>query len=228
MNNITVFFQQPPIIGIIRGVSQKMLLPVLDTAVRAGLTTLEITLNTPSALELIHTAATHFQSTSVTIGAGTVCTRVEAEQAISAGARFIVSPITNVEMIAFCTHNNIPVFPGALSPTEVYTAWSAGATMVKVFPVGSVGGASYIRYLKGPFSEIPLLACGGVTPENMNDFFSAGASAITIGGNVFKTGWMEAGDLEAIFSAATAYFSPVARLTPVTVKEAKNVKRPSP
>jgi len=194
-------FRELPLVGIIRGVTMDTLDGTLQAAVDGGLKTIEITLNTPNALKLIKTATT----CSFTVGAGTVCTCDEAKAAVQAGAAFIVSPITDVSMITWCKKENIPIFAGALTPTEVYRAWEAGATMVKVFPVDSMGGPAYIKKLKGPLDNIDLLACSGVRPENLGDYFSAGASAVAIGGSIFKQEWIANGEYHKIKDAINKY-----------------------
>ncbi len=181
------------ILGIIRGASKKNILPVIDAAVSGGLRMLEITLNTPDALEMIAMASKHYE-----VGAGTVLNLGDAKAAVEAGARFIVSPIIDPETIAFCKDNGIIVFPGAATPNEVYRAWQLGATMVKVFPAGTLGGPAYIRELKGPFDKIKLLATGGVNAQNIKEYFAAGVSAVAIGSSVFSRQAMEAGEFDAI------------------------------
>ena len=196
-----------PIIGILRGVTEDSLSGTLQAATDSGLQTIEITLNTPNALALISKAVRLISDNRapLTIGAGTVCTLLEAQAAVTAGASFIVSPITDIPMITWCKQQNIPIYAGALTPTEVYRAWEAGATMVKVFPVGSIGGPEYIKQLKGPFNDIKLLACSGVRPDNLKTYFEAGASAVAIGNSVFKQEWMRAGEFKKIEQAAKKY-----------------------
>ena len=181
------------ILGIIRGATKNNILPVIDAAFIGGLQMVEITLNTPDALEMISMAGKQYE-----VGAGTVMNVSEAKAAIEAGARFIVSPIIDPETIAFCKENGIVVFPGASTPNEVYRAWQLGATMVKIFPVKSLGGPEYIRELKGPFDQIKLLATGGVNAQNIKEYFTAGASAVAIGGSVFDRKVMEAGEYDSI------------------------------
>ena len=201
-------FSNLPIIGIIRGVADDDLPGTLQAALAGGLDTIEITLNTPNAIELIKEAAQWASSISprqLTVGAGTVCSLTEAQAAVAAGASFIVSPLTDVPMINWCRQQAIPIFAGALTPTEVYRAWEAGASMVKVFPVGSVGGPQYIKELKGPFNEIKLLACGGVRPNNLKEYFEAGASAVAIGNSIFNNKWLLNGEVEKIRQASREY-----------------------
>ena len=167
-----------------RGIPENHLEGVLDSARDAGLKFLEITLNTDHAFRLIQSASRKYES-SLCIGAGTVRTREQAEQAVASGARFLVSPMLNEEVASYCRNQSVPYFPGALTPTEIEKAWQAGATMVKVFPA-SQWGPSYFREIKGPFEDIPLMAVGGVTPGNIPAYFSSGASAVAVGGSVFS------------------------------------------
>jgi len=169
------------ILGIIRGADKNNILEVISAAVAGGIDQLEITLNTPDALELIKIA-----SKSREVGAGTVLNVKEAEAAVAAGAGFIVSPLTDLETIKYCKKNKIPVYPGALTPTEIWRAWEVGADMVKVFPIKLFGGPDYVRELKAPFNEIKILACGGVSPQNIKEYFKAGAAGVAVGNSVFN------------------------------------------
>ena len=181
------------IIGIIRGANKENIENIIEAAVSGGLNTIEITLNTPDALELIRIAAKKWE-----IGAGTVLNLKEAKAAIKAGAKFIVSPITDPATIKYCKENNIAVYPCGVTPNEVYTAWKLGATMVKIFPAKLFGGPTYIKELKAPFNNIKLLACGGVTPQNIKEYFEAGVSAVAVGNSVFNKKWIDAGNFSAI------------------------------
>ena len=181
------------LLGIIRGATTDNIIPVIEAAIAGGIKELEITLNSPGALEQIALAAKRFP-----VGAGTVLNLNEAKAAIAAGAKFIVSPITDPDTIAFCRKKGIPIYPGALTPNEVYCAWELGATMVKVFPIKAVGGPDYIKELKGPFNEIKLLACGGVTPQNIKQYFTAGAAAVAVGSSVFNKELMASGQYAVI------------------------------
>lgn len=205
-------FQREPVLGIVRDVPRDALSGVTSSAVEAGLKFLEITFNTPDAPGLIEKAVKDFPS-SLCVGAGTILSRQDAETAHSAGAKFIVSPTLNTETSEFCRKNRLPYFPGAYTPTEIERAWNAGAEMVKVFPASQLGPA-YFREIKGPFSHIRLMAVGGVRPENVEDFFQAGASAIAVGASVFSKARMENGhfadirnDLREILLAVREFYS---------------------
>ncbi|MBC8287356.1 MAG: bifunctional 4-hydroxy-2-oxoglutarate aldolase/2-dehydro-3-deoxy-phosphogluconate aldolase [Nitrospinae bacterium] len=177
-------FEKEPVLGIIRGVDEDSLPGVLQAAYSGGLRYLEITLNTPHALLLIKKAIELFPD--FCIGAGTVLSAESSQQAIDVGAQFIVAPNLNEQVAQCCIKNNRAYFPGALTPTEIEKAWSFGATMVKVFPAAQMG-PGYIKLLKGPFDKIKLMAVGGISPQNIPDYFSAGASAVALGGSIFST-----------------------------------------
>lgn len=182
-------FKKLPIMGILRGVDESSIAPIMETVESAGLETIEITMNTGKAERLISTAV-KMSGRRLMIGAGTVLTLDSLKAALDAGATFIVMPTIVEDAIEYCVEKVIPVFPGALTPGEIYRAWSMGATMVKVFPAG-LFGPGYFREIKGPFANAELMACGGVTAENLPDYFSNGASAVTFGASIFKKEWIE-------------------------------------
>ncbi|MFH1245111.1 MAG: bifunctional 4-hydroxy-2-oxoglutarate aldolase/2-dehydro-3-deoxy-phosphogluconate aldolase [Candidatus Omnitrophota bacterium] len=189
-------FREVPIIGILRGVKEKNIEPLTESIVSSGLKTVEITMNTPQAAKLIQKMKKCARN-RLTIGAGTVLTREDLQEALDAGSTFIVLPVLVEEIVEYCVKKAIPVFPGALTPQEIYNAWRAGAAMVKVFPAKFFGPA-YFQEIKGPFTDIELLACGGVNAENIRAFFSRGASAVAFGASVFRHEWMEAGEFSRI------------------------------
>lgn len=182
-------FKKLPLFGIVRGVQLEDIELLVETVIQAGLETIEIAMNTAYAAMLIQRAVKVAQR-RLTIGAGTVLTLEDLEAALSAGATFIVLPTLEENVVKRCVKREIPVFPGALTPQEILRAWQAGATMVKVFPA-KFFGPEYFKEIKGPFQEIELLACGGVTPQNMNDYFSCGAAAVSFGASVFKKEWLQ-------------------------------------
>ena len=173
-----------PIVGIVRNISMEDYREILPVYIEAGLTNIEVTLNTPGAAEMIAYANTKYGQQLVT-GAGTVCDIDDLQKALDAGARFIVTPITDSRVIEECSKQSVPVFPGAFTATEIYVAWKAGASMVKVFPAGSVG-PQYIRDIRGPLTKVKLMPTGGVDLSNIREFFKAGASAAGIGSKLFE------------------------------------------
>ena len=148
------FLREVPILGIFRFVAPELALPAAAAAVRGGLTALEVTMNSEEPEALIEAMARSVPG--ITVGAGTVMSIPEAERALAAGARFIVSPHLDEELVRHCAGASIPVFPGAASPTEVWRAHQAGATMVKLFPAAPLG-VEYVRALRGPFPQIDLM-----------------------------------------------------------------------
>ncbi|NEP42465.1 MAG: bifunctional 4-hydroxy-2-oxoglutarate aldolase/2-dehydro-3-deoxy-phosphogluconate aldolase [Okeania sp. SIO2H7] len=150
---------------------------------RGGIRLIEITWNSEKAQELI--VKLREELPHCTIGAGTILNKDELERAIAIGCQFLFSPYTNPELIKIAQKAGVPIIPGALSPTEIVTAWQSGATCVKVFPISAVGGAAYLKSLQGPLDQIPLIPTGGVTIENAREFIAAGAVAVALGGNLF-------------------------------------------
>lgn len=200
--DITVF-KQKPILGILRGIEAELIEPLVETVISAGLATLEITMNTAKAAQLIKKAK-QISDGRLTLGAGTVLTQQDLKSALGSGASFIVLPILIKEVVEYCVKNKIPVFPGAFTPQEIYQAHVAGATMVKVFPA-KFFGPEYFRQIQGPFNKIELLACGGVTSGNLKDYFTAGVSAVTFGASIFRRDWLAAKDFKAIGQAVKSF-----------------------
>lgn len=176
-------FEKAPIVGIIRGLSVEEIRQILPLYRQAGLTTIEITLNTPDAEEMIQYALEH-EPDGLNIGAGTVCTEADLEKALTAGAQFIVTPILNKNVVKTCVKRGVAIFPGAFSPTEIYNAWSLGASMVKVYPATSLG-PDYIKDLKAPLNQLKVLPTGGISLSNMAAYVNAGADGLGIGSQLF-------------------------------------------
>lgn len=185
-------FTAVPIIGIIRNLSYEIIEKILPVYVSSGLTNLEITMNTPSAADIIKYAAQKYGG-ELNIGAGTVCNREDLKIALAAGAQFIVTPILDSEVVKTCVSLNIPVFPGAFTPTEIYNAWKLGASMVKVYPATSLG-PDYIKDVKAPLNQIKLLPTGGISIDNIHAFMKAGADGLGIGSQLFDKTLIKNGD----------------------------------
>ncbi|GGZ40125.1 2-dehydro-3-deoxy-phosphogluconate aldolase [Echinicola pacifica] len=196
MKNIETFswekFYEAPIIGIVRGMAPSLLTDITRVYSQSGLTTLEITMNSPSAAEMIHLLRQTFPD--LNIGAGTVCTMEDLDIAIDSGAQFIVTPIVDKAVIQQCVALKIPVFAGAFTPTEIHLAWSAGASAVKVFPATQLG-TTYIRDILAPLNQIKLLPTGGVDASNIRSFFAAGAIGVGMGSSLFDKKLIEMEDL---------------------------------
>jgi 2-dehydro-3-deoxyphosphogluconate aldolase/(4S)-4-hydroxy-2-oxoglutarate aldolase len=168
------------VVAIGRGLAPEAILPVAASLVGSGVRAFEITLNSPAPMEAIAALAARFDPEDLIIGAGTVLDIAGAEAAVDAGARFLVMPHTDVDIIRWAALRGIPSFPGAFTPTEVLCAWRAGAAAVKLFPA-SVVGPAFVRELRGPFRAIPLIPTGGVTIDSAPAFVAAGAIAVGIG-----------------------------------------------
>jgi len=189
--------------GIMRGIELAQIEPLVEAVIAGGLETLEITMNTAHAPQLIRKAK-EVAGGRLILGAGTVLEMVSLREALDAGATFIVMPVLIPEILTYCAKNKIAVFPGALTVQEIYRAWNAGATMVKVFPV-KFFGPQYLKEIKGPFADIELLACSGVTPANLGEYFACGVSAVAFGSSVFKKEWLQSKDYSSITAAIKAY-----------------------
>ena len=178
-------FHSMPLVGIMRNISRNDMIDILPLYYNSGLTTIEVTMNSPGWETIIRFAAENFAD-RLNIGAGTVCTENDLELALSAGAQFIVTPVINFNVIELCRQSGVPVFPGAYTPTEIYSAWKAGADMVKLFPA-IANGLEYMKAVKAPFPEIKLLPTGGVDLRNCAAFLQTGASGVGIGSQLFDS-----------------------------------------
>src|SRR5882672_4666750 len=173
------------VIPVVRASSPEEAVQVVEAIMAGGLTVLEITMTVPGAVQVIKELVKRFDDAIV--GAGTVLDAETARACIDAGAQFIVSPALNLDTIACCRKLDVAVIPGALTPTEVVSAWNAGADLVKVFPAGALGGASYIKSLKAPLPQIELVPTGGVSLKTAADFIKAGAAALGVGTDLVDT-----------------------------------------
>ena len=173
-----------PVIGILRGVEGNFFGEVMQVSFAAGLVAIEVTMNTPGAEEIVKKCRPAVPDGRL-LGMGTIRNLAEARRAVAAGAMFLVTPNLDIEVIEYAKAAAIPLVVGALTPTEVYTAWSAGADLVKVFPCGAMGGPQYIKDLRGPFDHIRLAAVGGVSLDCLAEYFAAGASAVGVSTSLF-------------------------------------------
>ncbi|MBP6508755.1 MAG: bifunctional 4-hydroxy-2-oxoglutarate aldolase/2-dehydro-3-deoxy-phosphogluconate aldolase [Opitutaceae bacterium] len=187
-----VRFAAMPLIAILRGQPEHIVEPVVQALSEGGFTALEITMNSPGAVAQIRAAVAHLQG-CMDIGAGTVTTLAELDEAASAGASFIVTPVIVPDVIGECVRRGLPVFPGAFTPTEVHQAHRLGATMVKLFPAHRLG-PGYVRDLKAPLSSVRLLATGGITPETLPEYVHAGAEGFGLGSPLLAPERLAAGD----------------------------------
>ena len=196
------------VIPVIRASSHEEALTVIDAIAAGGITTIEVTMTVPNAVELIDMLANEREH--LLIGAGSVLDPETAHECISAGAEFIVSPATNFDTILYCNETDVIVMPGALTPTEVVSAWDAGADFIKVFPADSMGGAKYLKSLKAPLPQIKLIPTGGVSQSTAADFIKAGAEAVGVGADLVDITAIREGRAEDITVAARKYLAIVA------------------
>ncbi len=173
-----------PLVAILRGQRTEIIAPVVQALTEGGFTALEITMNSPAAIEQIRLASA-LAKDHLMIGAGTVIKLADLDAAQAAGAGFIVTPAVVPEVISECIRRGLPVFPGAFTPTEILQAHRLGATMVKLFPAHRLG-PDYLRDLKAPLPHIHLLATGGITPETLPEYVMAGADGFGIGSPLFE------------------------------------------
>ncbi len=203
---VMAWIRKTRIVPVVRAPSSDLAIEAVEALLEGGIDVIEMTMTVPNAVEAIHEVSKRFGSSAL-IGAGTVLDPETAKKCVAAGAQFIVSPGTDIETVAWCGSQNVTVVPGALTPTEVLTAWRAGADIVKVFPCDSMGGASYVKSLKAPLPDIPLLPTGGVTLENLRSFLNAGAHAVGVGGNLVDIQHLTAGRRNVLVERAKQFLA---------------------
>jgi 2-dehydro-3-deoxyphosphogluconate aldolase/(4S)-4-hydroxy-2-oxoglutarate aldolase len=184
---------------------------VVRAMMAGGVTVVEVTMTVPGALDVLKELKQEYGE-KLLLGSGTVTTAEETEATIEAGAEFVVSPSLHPEVIAATKASGKLSIPGALTPTEVITAWCLGADFVKVFPCSAMGGASYLKSLLAPFPHLKLIPTGGVTLETAEGFLRAGARALGVGSDLVNLGAIDQGTPEKITEAARAYLEVLARV----------------
>jgi 2-dehydro-3-deoxyphosphogluconate aldolase/(4S)-4-hydroxy-2-oxoglutarate aldolase len=208
------------VVPVVRASSPAEALLAAQAVCDGGIPIVEITMTVPGAIDVIRELRKSGVSDAL-IGAGTVLDVETARRCLEAGAEFLVSPGLNVATVEFAVREGVLIMAGALTPTEVITAWNAGADFVKVFPCGQVGGAKYIKALKGPLPQIPLVPTGGVNLNTAAEFIEAGAAALGIGGELVEGEALKSGNTAAIVSNARRFAAIVketrARMAPSNV-----------
>lgn len=199
-SNWLKLLRQHRIIAVIRTSELSLGRQMAQAMAASGIPLIEITWNSADAPKLI--CQLRQELPHCTIGTGTILNQEQLRQAIDAGVQFIFTPHVEPALIASAVAADIPIVPGALSPTEIVTAWQAGASAVKVFPIQAVGGANYIKALQGPLGQIPLIPTGGVTLENAQEFLAAGAIAVGLSGELFPKSLINTGDWQEIANRA--------------------------
>lgn len=192
------------VIPVVRASSSQEALAATEAIREGGIDVLEVTMTVPGAVSLIEELVARCGERAL-IGAGTVLDAETARACILAGARFIVSPTVDEPTIELCRRYGVAVLPGALTPTEVVRAWQAGADLVKVFPCSALGGASYIRALKGPLPQVELVPTGGVNLQNAAEYIRAGAFALGVGTDIVDIKEIRAGRAEVITERARRF-----------------------
>ena len=207
------------LVPVLRLPSAELVVRAVEVLLAAGISVCEVTMTVPGAIDVIRHLVERYGDRAV-IGAGTVLTADDATACIDAGARFVVSPGLDLPTIAAAHIRGVAVLPGALTPTEVITAWKAGADMVKIFPCSAVGGAKYLRALKGPLPQVKMLPTGGVGPSTAHEYIVAGAAALGIGGELI--------DHAALAAGRDAELVERARALMATIQAARSSIRPPP
>jgi 2-dehydro-3-deoxyphosphogluconate aldolase / (4S)-4-hydroxy-2-oxoglutarate aldolase len=195
---------------VIRTPSAEAAIQAVEACINGGVRVAEITMTVPGAIQALEKVAARFGS-KMLLGAGTVLDAETARISMLAGAEFLVSPNLRLATIEMAKRYSKAIFPGALTPTEVLAAWEAGADAVKVFPCGNVGGAKYIKSLKGPFPQIEMMPTGGVTLETIGDFFKAGACAVGVGSELVDVTLLKQGRFGEIEERARQFLAAAAR-----------------
>jgi 2-dehydro-3-deoxyphosphogluconate aldolase/(4S)-4-hydroxy-2-oxoglutarate aldolase len=197
------------IVAVVRADSGESLVKVVRALAEGGVTAAEITFTVPDAIDVIRQVRKEVGD-AVVLGAGTVLDPETARAALLAGAEYIVAPTVNLEVIRLCRRYDKAVMPGALTPTEVLTAWEAGADIVKIFPA-DVGGPAYLKALRGPLPQIRMMPTGGVDLNTAENFLKAGACCLGIGGSLVEAKAVSAGDFGRIGDLARQYVAIVRR-----------------
>ncbi|MBI9043304.1 MAG: bifunctional 4-hydroxy-2-oxoglutarate aldolase/2-dehydro-3-deoxy-phosphogluconate aldolase [Anaerolineaceae bacterium] len=203
LNNI----QQLGVLAVLRGPSKELTLKMVDALVKGGVLGIEITYTTPNAAEVVNSLSNAFGD-QIILGMGTLTRPDQVNEAKEAGAKFLVSPHTEEKLALEMANSGLPVMMGALTPSEVMQARSFGSDVVKVFP-GSLGGPAYMKSLKGPFPDIPMMPTGGVNDKNLAEWFAAGAFAVGAGSNLCPKNLALAGEFEQITEIAKNFMTAV-------------------
>ncbi|MGI5898439.1 MAG: bifunctional 4-hydroxy-2-oxoglutarate aldolase/2-dehydro-3-deoxy-phosphogluconate aldolase [Christensenellales bacterium] len=197
------------IVAIARGLDEGQIRPVAKALIAGGIKAMEVTFNTPGAPKMIEILSNEFSS-ELLVGAGTVLDPKTAATAASCGAKFVLSPVTDISVINECKRLGVVSVPGAMTPTEIFAAWQAGAGMVKVFPAGTLG-PKYIADLLAPLNDLSLMAVGGISLENVARFFSFGAHAVGIGSDLLNKRMIASGDYSALERQAALFTAAAAK-----------------
>ncbi|RCW47473.1 bifunctional 4-hydroxy-2-oxoglutarate aldolase/2-dehydro-3-deoxy-phosphogluconate aldolase [Paenibacillus prosopidis] len=203
MSGMLELLLQHKIVAILRGIEDHHADDTAQALIDGGIHMMEITMNTEGAAVMIERWRTKFDGKAA-VGAGTVTDVVLAEQAVAAGAQFLISPNLDEEVIAYGRERGLSVWPGVMTPTEIVKAWKAGADAVKIFPMGTLG-VGYLQEIRGPLNDIPMMATGGVDLHNIADYFKAGANAVGMGGKLVNLEWVREGKFDQVTERARQF-----------------------
>jgi 2-dehydro-3-deoxyphosphogluconate aldolase / (4S)-4-hydroxy-2-oxoglutarate aldolase len=193
------------LVPVLRAESEEQALKLASAIAAGGVTVLEVTMTVPGAIRVMRRLAE--ERPDILIGAGTVLDPETARMCILEGAQFVVSPALNIKTIEMCHRYGIAVLPGALTPTEIVTAWEAGADVVKVFPASALGGAKYLKSVKAPLPQVEMIPTGGVSLSTAAEFLQAGAFALGVGADLVDTKAIAQGRPETITENARKYLA---------------------
>jgi 2-dehydro-3-deoxyphosphogluconate aldolase / (4S)-4-hydroxy-2-oxoglutarate aldolase len=196
------------VIPVVRAASASQARQAAEAVCAGGIPVVEITMTVPGAVELI-AQLTKEVGSEVLIGAGTVLDAEAAQRCLDAGAQFLVSPGFDLETVKLAKREQKLIMAGALTPTEVIAAWKAGSDFVKIFPCGAMGGASYLKALKGPLPQVPMVPTGGVNLKTAAEMIQAGAAALGVGGELVSAAALKSGNVKEITDAARLFVSAV-------------------
>lgn len=196
------------IVPVVRAPSPELATQAAEAILAGGVSVFEITMTVPDAPEVIRVLKKRLGDRAL-VGAGTVLDAAGARACLEAGAEFIVSPGFDAPTVGVAHEAGVAIMPGALTPTEVITAWKAGADVVKIFPASAVGGASYLRALKGPLPQVKLMPTGGVNLQTARDFIAAGAIALGVGSELVDMAALSAGHPEVLTQRASEFLAAV-------------------
>lgn len=191
------------VIAIARDVDAEVILDTVEALVEGGITTVEITVDSAGAIEMIHRVSRELGD-NVSLGAGTVLDSETARAVQLAGAEFVVTPTVNTDVIQTCNRYGITVIPGVMTPTEALTATEAGADLCKLFPASTVG-PSQVKAINGPLGQVPLVPTGGISLDNVADFFESGAVAVGVGSSLVDDEAIAAGDFDRVSDTAAQF-----------------------
>jgi 2-dehydro-3-deoxyphosphogluconate aldolase/(4S)-4-hydroxy-2-oxoglutarate aldolase len=193
------------LVPVLRAESEAQALALADAIAAGGVTVLEVTMTVPGAIRVMRALAE--TRPDILIGAGTVLDPETARMCILEGAQFVVSPALNIRTIEMCHRYGIAVLPGALTPTEIVTAWEAGADVVKIFPASALGGAKYLKSVKAPLPQVEMIPTGGVSQATAAEFLEAGAFALGVGADLVNLKAIAEGKPEIITESARQYLA---------------------